>query len=50
MQPRYRFLVNDVNAAVETIVGGNDQDVHARLDLGAVVDHIGHGNRRLFGD
>ena len=39
VQPRYRFLIDDVNAAVQTIVGGDDQHVHARLDLGAVVDH-----------
>ena len=50
MQPRHRFLIDDVDAAVETIVGGNDQHVHARFDFGAVVDHIGHGNRRLFGN
>src|SRR6266511_1666670 len=50
LNPSNGLLIDDVDAAVEAVVGGDDQDVHTRLDLGAVVDHVGDGNRSLFGD
>ena len=48
VQPRDSFSIDDIDAAGETVVGGNDEHIHASLDLSAIVDHIGDGNRRLF--
>ncbi len=50
VQPRDGFRVDDIDAAIHAIVARDQQHIHPRLHLGAVVDHVADGDRRLFGN
>jgi hypothetical protein len=40
LNPCDGLLINDVDAAVKTVIGSDDEHVHIRLHLGAVVEQI----------
>src|SRR4029079_2946352 len=50
LNPCNRLLINNVDTTVKTVIGSDDEHVHPRLHLGAVVEHISDRNHRLFGD
>ena len=47
---RWDVEINDVDTTVKTVIGSDDEHVHPRLHLGAVVEHISDRNHRLFSD
>ncbi len=50
LHPRHRILVHEIDAAVTSVMYSQNQHLHARLDIGAVVHEIAHRNGGLLGN
>ena len=49
-EPCNGFLVDEVVAAVKSVLVGEDNDLLPRLDLRALIDHVVQGDQCVLGD